>query len=104
MDPTDTDTIDVIVAEGEEIDGLKGGVFRASSDAVLRRVPVGTLQANLRQLSKSIAAAFSDLDTVGRFRLKEVTLQVEVTASGGVALIGTASVEGKGAISLTFRE
>jgi hypothetical protein len=41
---------------------------------------------------------------VGQFKLKEITMQVEISASGGISIIGTASIGGKGAITLKFAE
>jgi hypothetical protein len=40
---------------------------------------------------------------VGDYELHEVKLQVEISAKGGVNLVGTAEAGGKGAITLTFR-
>jgi hypothetical protein len=46
----------------------------------------------------------NDVKQVGGFQLKQVTIQVEVTAEGGIELVGTAKLGGKGAITLTFSE
>jgi hypothetical protein len=45
-----------------------------------------------------------DVKQISSFKLKEVTIQVEVTAEGGIELVGTAKLGGKGAITLTFAE
>jgi hypothetical protein len=82
------------------------GLFRGGDEAEvrLRNLPVERLKENLQRLCQGFAAVLADIRAVGSFRLKEVTLNVEVTAEGGFQLIGTATVGGKGAITLTFAE
>ena len=36
------------------------------------------------------------------FRLTQIVVQVEVSVDGGLNLIGTASIGGRGALTLTF--
>jgi len=98
------DTIEIIVADTGEADDRKALGRFVGADAILARVPIDALKANLRRLATTITETVNGIETVGRFRLKEVTVQVEVSAAGGVALIGTANVQGKGALSLKFSE
>ena len=49
-----------------------------------------------------LAEAFQDIRQVGEFSLSEVSIELEVTAEGGVAFIGTAKVSGSGSITLKF--
>ena len=92
--------VDVVVSETEDGEGQKA--IGSASEAVVRRVPLKTLNKNLRTLAAQDLEAFKDLPEVGPYKLREVALQVEVSASGGVALIGTACVSGRGAITLKF--
>lgn len=78
-------------------------IFGAKAGAGLAHVPVDRLRDNLARLTESVSQAFADAGRVGDFQLEEITLQVEVNAEGGVALIGSAKVGGKGAITLRFR-
>lgn len=70
----------------------------------LAEVPVDTLRANLKAATSSLAEVFSDIRQVGNFQLSEVTIEVEVSAEGGVNFIGTAKVGGSGSISLKFTQ
>ena len=68
----------------------------------LAEIPVDTLRTNLKAATSSLAEAFRDIRQVGDFQLSEVTVEVEVSAEGGVQFIGTAKVAGSGSISLKF--
>ncbi len=71
--------------------------------AAARQVPIGALKRNLERLSGGLMATLEGVRAVGRFELTEVTLSVEVSAEGGVSILGTgAKAAGKGAITLTF--
>lgn len=78
------------------------GVFRAPTEQICKLIPVDVLRNNLQQISSAMLTALDDLKAVGSFRLSEVELQAEVTAEGGVQFIGTATLGGKGAITLKF--
>lgn len=78
---------------------------RRSQDVVaLRDIPADQLKKNLSSVCKDLMTTLEDIKSVGKFRLKEVCIQAEVTAEGGIELIGTAKLGGKGAITLTFCE
>ncbi len=72
--------------------------------AVLKSVPISALRESLKDVCGDLTEALRDIRDVGRFRLAEVSVGVEVSAVGGISLIGTASVEGKGAITLKFED
>ncbi len=80
-----------------------GAAVSEKAGAVLRKIPVVQLQANLHSVCTSMVEVLKDIKEVGGFQLAEVTLQVEVGAEGGIELIGTSKVSGSGAISLTFK-
>ena len=58
----------------------------------------------MANVSHSMVSVLEEVKNIGRFKLKEITLQVEVSSDGGINLIGTANLGGKGAITLTFAE
>jgi hypothetical protein len=95
------ETIAMIVRAEPEDEDTKS-IFMPDAEAVLEEVPVDKLRANLKSISESLSALFRDIKQVGAMQLKEVTVAVEVSASGGVSLIGTVNVGGKGAITLKF--
>lgn len=70
----------------------------------VRQMDVSKLRQSLSDLSEGISEICSDIKKVGEFKLKQVEVLVEVTAEGGLALVGLAKVGTKGAINLTFTE
>ncbi|MEM8532967.1 MAG: hypothetical protein AAGF95_19115 [Chloroflexota bacterium] len=99
------ETIPFLVTVPEEDVNDEMGIFRpADGDVRIQQIPVETLKHNLTAVSQSVMGALGDIKQVGQFRLQEVKLQVEVTVDGGINLIGTANLGGKGAITLKFAE
>lgn len=94
----------ILVSKVDSFDGQTKALFLPDADTILEHIPIEKLQANLSNVCMGLTRALSDIKEVGNFRLKEVSIQVEVTASGGVNLIGTATLGGKGAITLKFVE
>jgi hypothetical protein len=97
------ETIPFLVSLPDEEEQVKG-IFSADTEIAVRDLPVDRLRENLNIVCQGFACVFNDVKRVGNFRLKQVTIQVEVTAEGGIELIGTAKLGGKGAITLTFSE
>lgn len=99
------ETIPFLVTVPEEDENDEMGIFRSGDgDVRIQQIPVETLKHNLTAVSQSVMDALEDIKHVGQFRLQEVTLQVEVSVDGGINLIGTANLGGKGAITLKFAE
>ena len=99
----DTIPLVVNVQDDDSAKRVKGW-FSSDQDTGVADVPIKSLKENLTTVCQGVATVLTDIRKVGGFELKTVTLQVEVSASGGVSLIGTANVAGKGAITLTFQE
>jgi hypothetical protein len=91
------DTISVIVTESDQKGIFGGGPSRQVE------IPVERLKANLSGLVAKLGAATFDLSakTEG-LSLKELEVGIELTAEGGVNLIGTATVGGTASLKLTF--
>ncbi len=96
--------IPFLVSLPDEEDQEVKGLFSRNSDIGIAQIPVDRLKENLSRVCQGLATALNDVKKVGNFKLKEVTIGVEVTVEGGVNFVGTANVEGKGAITLTFAE
>jgi hypothetical protein len=100
---SEVETLTFIVRVGGDADeDTKGIFFRKGEETALREVPVHVLRENLRKTATMVREALRDV--VGQFdplSLDEVQLGLEVSASGGVALIGTGAV--KAGITLVFR-
>ncbi len=88
--------------EGPDEDTM--GLFRGpDGDIGVRPVSAEALRQNLAKTAASLRKAFADIgEQFGPLRLDEVQVGLEVSASGGVHLIGTAGV--KAAITLVFRD
>ncbi|MGI5232452.1 Pepco domain-containing protein [Actinoallomurus sp. CA-142502] len=97
------DTLPVIVAVDDD-DGHTMGLFSgADGAAALRQIPVDALKENLRRTIGSLRAVFDELAAeAGDLPLKEAQIGLEVSAEGGVQLVGTAKVGAKAAITLVF--
>jgi len=65
-------------------------------------IDVQKLGQSLNDLSGKIGEMLGSIKQVGDFRLTEVTLAVEISSEGGVALIGSVKAAAKGAFTLTF--
>ncbi|MCB2263937.1 MAG: hypothetical protein LGR52_13540 [Candidatus Thiosymbion ectosymbiont of Robbea hypermnestra] len=90
--------ITVITEPAAEADTL--GLLDAPR--VLTELDTERLRHSFADLSAAIGSLLQDIRTVGDFKLEEVTVAVEISAEGGVALIGNAKAGAKGAIHLTF--
>jgi hypothetical protein len=68
----------------------------------LQDIDTTRLRQSLAQLTEQISGVLQDIKTVGSFQLKEVQLQVAITAEGGVALVGLVKAGVSGTIALKF--
>lgn len=97
------DSLEFWVTEDEEEDGDTMGVFRRDREAVLRRVPLGALRSNLAETVDALQTLFEQIaDRGGPLPLKEVQLSFQVSASGGVQLVGSSQVQGTRGITFVF--
>jgi hypothetical protein len=104
------ETIPVVVEieETEETEHEILGTTRGRSEKKtiigIKEIDADTLKNSLKALCDQITSFMSDVKEAGQFQLDEVNVQAQVTAEGGVALIGTAKAGIKGAINLTFKK
>ncbi|UCE06734.1 MAG: hypothetical protein JSW07_01450 [bacterium] len=94
------DNIPVIFEETAEITPGTLGVL--TPDRIMKEIDSDKIRESFSKLSKQISGLFQEIKNVGDFTLREVQLSVEITAEGGVALIGNVKAGTKGAITLTF--
>jgi hypothetical protein len=91
------DTISVIVTQNDTKSIFGSGAARQAE------IPIDRLRASLSDLVSKLKVATSDLIAKSEgFSLKELEVGVELTAEGGVSLIGTAKVGGSASLKLTF--
>ncbi len=102
--PTETLPFLVNDAEGDGTQGDMGIFSRGETTLSVRHIPVAVLRENLRRTVGALRELFDEVAaTEGGLPLKEAQITFEVTASGGIALVGVSTqAAGKGAITLTF--
>jgi hypothetical protein len=90
----------------DEGEGLQDsmGLFNRDADAVLRAVPLGPLRKNLADTVEALQSIFAEVsDRAGTLPLAEAQLSLQVTASGGIQLVGTSQLQAGRGLTLTFR-
>ena len=95
-------TIPVLVDEtSAPLSGtLGGGVL--SPSPMLKEFDAEAIKSGIMRLSEQIAGLAQQTPPPSGIRLKQIQVQVGITAEGGVALIGLAKAGVSGAITLTF--
>jgi hypothetical protein len=92
-----TDTLSVIVSQSDT-----KSIFGGESPRLVE-IPVERLKASLSELVSKLRAATSDLAAkTDGLSLRELEVGIELTAEGGVSLIGTAKVGATASLKLTF--
>ncbi|MCX4906582.1 hypothetical protein [Streptomyces sp. NBC_00878] len=92
----------VTVSEDGDDDAM--GMFGRSSEPALRAVPLGPLRKNLAETVDALQQLFADAEARGgTLPLAEAQLSFQVTASGGVQLIGTGQMQGTRGLTLVFK-
>ncbi|MFC8895402.1 Pepco domain-containing protein [Streptomyces cinereoruber] len=105
VDETATLPFWVEVEEDQEDDAM-GGLFRRSGDteSVLRPVPLGPLRKNLAETVDALQKIFGDIAArEGALPLAEAQISFQVTAGGGIQLVGGGQVAGTRGLTLTFK-
>jgi hypothetical protein len=94
----------VLEEEPEEQDSM--GLFRrGDAPVVLRDIPLDVLRASLKPVVASLRSLFDELgDGSPGVQLREAQVGIQVSASGGVQLIGTAQAGATGVLTLVFRK
>ena len=98
--PIDALPVLVTVDLGDDTMGLFPG---QDGVVALRHIPLDVLRDNLRHTAETLRSVLTDFaENTGGMRLKEAQIGLEISAEGGVQLIGTAKVGAKAAITLVF--
>jgi hypothetical protein len=107
-------TLSILVSDSEAVDssqpnnrsddrlGLARSGQRTSTAerSPVREFDVDRLRKSISHLASQLSDLFADLKSVGEMKLTEVNVSVEVSAEGGLVLVGKAGVTG--GISLKF--
>ncbi|MBV7696746.1 hypothetical protein [Streptomyces sp. TRM70350] len=97
-----TATEDDIAAAQQGSDTM--GLFSSDGNAVLRSVPLGPLRKNLAETVDALQRVFQEVaDRGGALPLAEAQLSFQITAGGGIQLVGTGQMQGTRGLTLTFK-
>jgi hypothetical protein len=92
----------LVRVDGVPDDDTMGIFRRGDGETGISLIPVERLRENLAKTAEALRKAFGEFSgDLGALRLNEVQVGLEISATGGVHLIGTAGV--KGAITLVFK-
>jgi hypothetical protein len=96
--------LDFIVEVEPPRDGYaKGGIAPSEPESKVKRIAVSRLRSSLAEVAAGFSDMLKDISDVGNYRLSEVTVSAEVSAEGGIHILGTGGKAGsKGAITLKF--
>ncbi|QTR49757.1 Pepco domain-containing protein [Candidatus Thiothrix anitrata] len=78
--------------------GVVGAIYRPG----IREIDSAELANKMQELSEQLSEVFSKVETVGKFKLNKVELGIEISGEGGINLIASGKVGGKGSIKLVF--
>ncbi|MGB0909181.1 MAG: Pepco domain-containing protein [Nitrospirales bacterium] len=95
-------TISVIVEQTGEMRSGAFGAMHSSNQILATPMDARKIKDSLSTFSTEIGTILQGVQAKGDFHLSEVELKVELSAEGGVTLIGTAKAGIAGAITLKF--
>ena len=96
----------IVVVPDDSGEGTMGGLFSPGDIKIaLREIPAHVLRESLSRTISTLSSVLGDIadESLG-MPLQEVQIGVEVSASGGIQLVGTAQAGTTGAITLVFRK
>jgi hypothetical protein len=104
MDPAEGQYISIITLQQDTAEGEKG-IFTRPREAIVHvsSLATATLADNVAELCRHIGAVFRSASTaVSELELESLQVQIEISAKGEVRLVGAASAELTGGITLIF--
>ena len=94
-------TIKIITSAGSQEDNSKG-IFGSSASNSVSEVDSAALTSNLNELITNLSGVLDKVQNNEGYKLKQFTVGVEISAKGGVSLIGKLEAGAKAAVSLVF--
>jgi hypothetical protein len=84
-------------------DTITKSVFATGGLASIADVPIGKLKSNLADIVAKLGMITADLESpASKYSLTELEVGLEISAEGGVSLIGTAKAGATASVKLTF--
>lgn len=93
-------TITVVATPAAESKSVLG----KQAEAAWTEVDFDKLKANLEKMTQDLGELFEATEKPKGYGLTKITVGLEVSAQGGVSLIGTLNAGAKAAITLTFEK
>lgn len=95
------DEVPDVPTSGQGTKGLLRG--RDGFEFAAVKVRTDQIKANLEKTVEELRSIFESLAEANqKFPLKEVQVSFEISAKGGIRLIGSSEIEGRGGITLVF--
>lgn len=71
---------------------------------VCRDLPIDTLQKNLTEFIEKLGASLKNIQSgISNYDLDEIEINIEVSATGGISLVGSIEAGATGGITLRFK-
>lgn len=91
-----------------EILGKENGEFTSKGSTVSRllynRLPISTLQTNLSDFVARLATSLENVQSgISNYTLDEIEVNIEVSATGSISLVGCIEAGTTGGITLRFK-
>jgi hypothetical protein len=93
-----------IINSAEEPEDNSKGLFGNSSSTKINEVDSDELKSNLNELIANLSGVLDNVKSTDGYKLKQFTVGVEISAKGGVSLIGKLEAGAKAAVSLVFEK
>jgi hypothetical protein len=97
-----SNTIRTVVSPVTDVE--EKGMFGGAASHFVADVDLDSLKASLGKLTRDLGELFAAQATDSSFSLKQIEVGVEITAEGGINLIGTLTAGAKASITLTFEK
>ncbi len=93
-----------IIGAPEDAQAKSKGIFTTVATQTVSEVGSKELQKNLNELVTELGGVLDGLNNRqgDGFKLKQFTVGVDISAKGGVSLVGKLEIGGKAAVSLVF--
>lgn len=96
-------TIRIITSPEEQEENSKG-LFGSSTSERINEVDSDALKSNLNELITNLSGVLDNVQNNDGYKLKQFTVGVEISAKGGVSLIGKLEAGAKAAVTLVFEK
>lgn len=98
----DEQGVPFVTSDGLPMDDELKSIFNSWKMTSTKQLPVSRLRENLAAACRGLNQALVGLDDLEGYRLKRLTVSLDVDEEGNVAFVGAARAKAPGALQLTF--